>query len=225
MTTTYLFGTLEPTNGQVDVYITNVYQTDYSDEEDLQNQFNILEGFVRGKAGNPSNYQFDAKNSNDSTECNALHDQRIIGFTRGGLNVQQITYFTIGQKNKIKTEADFFSVSIPLPHLSSMLIQFQFDANYENLIFVYDYNGTLIRKANNYFGDSSPLMVPQNISGQTIFYRFEAQHKNTPPNGDEPWWNSWGMLLSDSANTTVVGWKDRIQNVTYRNAVAVVNRF
>jgi hypothetical protein len=222
MTTLFLFAALEPTDNQTDVYLTNTIQIDFESPTDFQNQINNIEIYLRGKAGNPSNYQFKSSDEFDNrSDCNKERSIKIKEYKKNGLNVQEITYLNKADKIGLKftSATDFHSTTIKLPHLMIMRLTFGFYATYENIILVYDFNGNLIRNANNYFGDNSPLLIQQNISGHELYYTVASQHKNTPPDADEPFHPSWGIVLNESESEIIIGWKDIPQNQSYGNAI------
>ncbi len=130
--------------------------------------------------------------------------------------------------------AGFFSVQPG----QEITIATNFSASYENAIEFWD-NGPphqAIAGWDNYpssghspdpiqgspnFAGSSPSWT--NVSGSVAYGDLFGFHKNTPPNGGQPWYNSDVMILGIGANYVQFGWRDREVNPPpYGNAVATV---
>jgi hypothetical protein len=84
----YLFGTLEPTNGQINVFVSSINNFNYKTPKEFQQKIDELELSMRQKANYPSHYQFKTSNPfTTSQECQLERDIQITNFINHGLQV------------------------------------------------------------------------------------------------------------------------------------------
>jgi hypothetical protein len=109
-------------------------------------------------------------------------------------------------------------------------IQYAFDfaADNENEIVVYDYpswSRVALARINNYdFQLPGHAWQFTNSSGSDSYHVLTGWHKNSGPDGDEPWWQSPMTLNDAQANQIYVGFADNWYNPPFFNGQVFVRR-
>lgn len=103
--------------------------------------------------------------------------------------------------------------SIPVRPGEQVRIVVAFSANNENCVQVYDQaNGTLLAAWSNAEGPGGEWVSPRNMGGSTVILLLVSRHKDTPPDGDEPWHLSRRLVLDNgqaqAQGTITVGFND-----------------
>jgi hypothetical protein len=112
------------------------------------------------------------------------------------------------------------SISVPPGHLAKML--FSGDAAWENAICIYlrDKPDEKIAEKGNYGRQLSDWNTPTNNTRSTVTYLITGWHKNTPPNGNQPWHQSAQKIVIQTPDMKVIGFEDGA-DADYNDIMAV----
>jgi len=110
-----------------------------------------------------------------------------------------------------------------------MLVSVTFEAANENAVGIFEQSSSaLIKGFNNYFGGGGVWDSGPNLGGAVRLIRIQGSHKNTPPNGNEPWHPSAERMLYTSPMNRVIGYEDSTDmdfndaqaNISWQHALA-----
>lgn len=104
---------------------------------------------------------------------------------------------------------------------------FQFSADNENEIVLYELNGwnrIPLQRINNYdFQLPGHLWEYQN-DGADVYHVITGWHKNTGPSGDEPWWQSPTYFDNSNAGQGIIGFADNWYDPPFGNGKVTILR-
>lgn len=90
-----------------------------------------------------------------------------------------------------------------------LVIKTSFSCAHENHISVRDFvSGTELFNSNSHFGNNRQWESPVNKSDQPTIYTIASSHKNTPPNGREPWYPSAERIVFAGPDSKIIGYED-----------------
>jgi hypothetical protein len=111
---------------------------------------------------------------------------------------------------------------LPVPKGTRISIETSFHCANENLIVVKDYsNGVEVLNSNSHMNSNRHWESPVNVNDTPTIYELRGYHKNTPPDGGEPWYESVERVIFANPVTKVVGYEDAGDN-DFNDAVATV---
>lgn len=106
-----------------------------------------------------------------------------------------------------------------------VLLTASFECAWENCIQVYQLSsGTMLKWWNSHDGGGGQWLTPKNTTDATITLVVAFRHKNSPPNGCEPWRLSAIRVLDKAEGFETVGsedgggdsdWQDGLLNLTW----------
>ena len=97
-----------------------------------------------------------------------------------------------------------------------------FSCAHENAVVLKEYGtGQELFNGNSHMNGNRHWESPKNTSPNPKIYELRAYHKNTPPDGGQPWYESPERIVYANAITKVVGYED-LNDGDYNDAVATV---
>ena len=95
----------------------------------------------------------------------------------------------------------------------------------ENQFILWDPNGQKVFNPiePNPDGRSRIYVIPRNTGPTPQLYKIEGEHKNTGPDAGQPWHASWERVISQTADSLVMGYEDTdAVNGDYNDAMATI---
>jgi len=101
-------------------------------------------------------------------------------------------------------------------------VSVSFSCAHENMVSVRDFatNGELFN-ANSHMNANRHWQSPVNTSNGPVAYKILSQHKNTPPNGNEPWNDSAEQVIFAGPVSKIIGYEDS-NDADYNDATATI---
>lgn len=116
------------------------------------------------------------------------------------------------------------ALTVPIPPGARLRITVTFSAANENAVAITNQaDGEVIKGFNNYFGGGGVWDSGLNRSSAPTLLLLSGSHKNTPPDGSEPWHPSPERILYTDAlhMTTIIGYEDAT-DMDFNDARAVL---
>ncbi|HNP78266.1 MAG TPA: hypothetical protein PKM91_13585 [Cyclobacteriaceae bacterium] len=101
-------------------------------------------------------------------------------------------------------------------------VSVSFSCAHENFVSVCDFaSGAQLFNANSHMNNNRSWQSPVNTGNVPVAYKIFSQHKNTPPNGNEPWHDSAEQIIFANAVSKIIGYEDS-NDADYNDATATV---
>jgi hypothetical protein len=116
-----------------------------------------------------------------------------------------------------------WAIIVEVPHGKEVHMEFSFNAYWENAVCVYELPAlTKVAERGNYGRSSQRWTTPKNTQASFAKYLVTGWHKNSPPDGGQPWHQSPGRVQVEQSTLRVIGFEDSSDG-DYNDAVVIAS--